>query len=116
MALIFVMSSLRFPGVALPRNSDKGIHFVEYAILALLLLFALRRSSTWSPRALALVAWIVAAAYGATDELHQAFVPGRYCSGYDWLADATGAGLAVFMGAKLSKGRSRGTDHPAVSR
>jgi len=38
---------------------------------------------------------IITAAYGAIDELHQYFVPGRFSSAWDWLADTLGA----FLGA-----------------
>ena len=46
----------------------------------------------WRGAAWALLA---ASAYGATDEFHQLFVPGRSCDVFDWLADTTGAALAV---------------------
>ncbi|MBK8099669.1 MAG: VanZ family protein [Planctomycetes bacterium] len=39
----------------------------------------------------------VAATYGAIDELHQSFVPGRVCSVGDWLTDVCGACLAVVV-------------------
>ena len=32
---------------------------------------------------------------GATDELHQSFLPGRVAGLDDWLADAVGASLAL---------------------
>ena len=51
----------------------------------------------WNTRpvlSLLLVAFI-GAAYGAVDELHQYFVPGRESDVWDWLADALGA----FLGA-----------------
>jgi len=45
-------------------------------------------------------------AYGALDELHQYFVPGRACMWQDWLIDTTGAALgitaAVLVAARLS--------------
>lgn len=117
MALIFGLSSFRLEGVRLPRSSDKGIHFVEYAVLALLVLFALRRSApSWSVRLAAVVAWAVASVYGATDELHQAFVPGRHSSLYDWMADALGAAVALLLVTRFGKEGHRGPDHPVVSR
>lgn len=33
--------------------------------------------------------------YGATDEIHQAFVPNRQSDIFDWIADATGALMAL---------------------
>jgi VanZ family protein len=38
---------------------------------------------------------LAASAYGAIDEFHQSFVPGRDCNVWDWLADTLGA----FLGA-----------------
>ncbi|MEX2043905.1 MAG: VanZ family protein, partial [Opitutus sp.] len=42
-------------------------------------------------------AFVVAAVFGATDEWHQSFVPGRTSEWADWIADALGAALAVMM-------------------
>jgi VanZ family protein len=43
----------------------------------------------------------IASAYGGIDEIHQYFVPGRDCNGWDWIADALGAvigaGLALLV-------------------
>jgi VanZ family protein len=38
-----------------------------------------------------LAAWMIGTAYGATDEWHQSFVPGRQADAADVLADALGA-------------------------
>jgi VanZ family protein len=43
----------------------------------------------------ALLAMLITAGYGASDELHQWFVPGRTADVFDWLADATGGTIAV---------------------
>jgi VanZ family protein len=40
-----------------------------------------------------LVSLLIASLYGVSDEVHQAFVPGRDSSPFDWLADTIGAGL-----------------------
>jgi VanZ family protein len=44
--------------------------------------------------------------YGASDEFHQYFVPGRDCEFFDWVGDTTGAIFAVlaikyFLSKKL---------------
>jgi VanZ family protein len=72
---------------------DKGIHFVEYLILGLLLGggFALRPLKTRRHSAL----WIgvglsIVAVAGSLDEIHQMFVPGRQCSLADVFADVVG--------------------------
>ena len=43
------------------------------------------------------VAWAVTVIYGATDEWHQSFVPGRTPDINDLLADAVGAFAAVML-------------------
>jgi VanZ family protein len=78
-------------------NQDKIEHFVAYGVLAFLLTLALyfqRRSRLISSRAF-LFTFIFILAYGAIDELHQLFVPGRYCDLYDWLADSIGGLIGI---------------------
>jgi len=77
----------------------KAGHFTEYAILALLTLRAVGpppapRQAAQALR-MATVAFLVASAYAATDELHQVFVPGRTASLGDVLIDMSGASAAV---------------------
>ncbi len=75
-------------------------HFTEYAILALLVLRALRLSKPErSFLQTAFIALLVAAAYAATDEFHQSFVPSRGASVYDVLIDASGAFTALALAA-----------------
>lgn len=70
-------------------------HATEYAILATLLYRALRRGHQLAPRQAAILAALIAAGYGVTDEFHQSFVPGRVCMVSDMAFDATGGVLAV---------------------
>jgi len=62
-------------------------HIIEYAILSLLLYRALKITSK-SPQILAVLITIL---YAITDEMHQAFVPGRISSVFDLAIDAFGA-------------------------
>ncbi len=98
MALIFAASSIPDLG-PLPGPSDKSWHSVGYALLAGLLLraFAGGRLAgvTWG-RAIAAI--LLSTIYGATDEFHQTFVPGRSGDRFDLLADAVGASLAAAAG------------------
>jgi len=97
--LIFALSSQsqppQPPGVGGIPLVDKLQHTAEYGVLALLILFALRRfhrQPGWAAAALdPFLAAAIATAYGATDELHQAFVPLRSADVGDWLFDAAGA-------------------------
>jgi len=119
MALIFTISSFSLRRTPLPKLSDKPIHFVEYAVLALLVTFALRRTRRlWTAGRVAFVAWAFATVYGATDELHQLFVPYRSASVYDWVADALGAAaMAAILAFAWRKHEERpGADDPALPR
>jgi len=88
MAAIFALSSLPGSEVGIPPPWDKLAHFSEYALLG----FLLGRGTGNAPLAFAL-----AALYGVSDEVHQAFVPGREASALDWLADAAGALIGAFL-------------------
>lgn len=104
MVAIFVASSI--PDLTtLPGGvSDHTGHFVAYALLGAAALwgFAGARWGTVTLRS-AVFAWMIAAAYGVTDELHQHFVHGRTPAVDDWLADIAGAGLAIVVVAILAR-------------
>jgi len=72
----------------------KLVHFTEYALLAFLWWRALR--TRMSARTATLVAFAIASAYSATDELHQTFVSGRHGTPVDWLIDSAGAATAMW--------------------
>ena len=74
-------------------NSDKLAHIAEYMVLGLMLTRAVRASGP-APLPAALIAVSLGILVGTTDELTQAHVPGRSCSGFDLLADAIGLALA----------------------
>jgi VanZ family protein len=48
---------------------------------------------------------VIASLYGASDELHQSFIPGRSPEIGDWVADTLGALIAVLLVAWLVKNR-----------
>jgi len=95
MVAIFAVSALPQPPA--PEDvSDKTLHFLAYAGLGALLLRA-TANATWrgvSWRSAAW-AWLIAAAYGASDEFHQYFVVDRTSSVGDWVADLAGAAASV---------------------
>ena len=98
MAVIFVSSSI--PDLRqLPAGvSDHTGHVVGYAILGALVVRA-TSDATWrrlTARA-AGAAWLLCAGYGVTDEFHQQFVHGRTPAFDDWVADATGAAVAIAL-------------------
>ena len=91
MAAIFYVSSLPEVPVAI-GSADKTVHGLAYLGLAVLTCRALSGGCgrRVSPRA-AVMAILITAGYGATDEFHQTFVPGRSAEWNDLAADAIGA-------------------------
>ena len=93
-------------GMMLVHNS---MHGIAYAALGGSLLLALTEGSMRPGRGtIAAAAWsiVIATVYGALDELHQSYVPGRVCSLADLLADGCGAAAAVaFLRARLYEDR-----------
>jgi len=93
---IFVESSISHVPTLPSGFTDKDGHALLYAGLAVLVLRA-ASGSRWDGvtfrAAGAAVAF--AAVYGITDEFHQWFVPGRTADVNDWMADCTGAAIAV---------------------
>ena len=90
-ALIFSASSR--PSVAGPRilHFDKVVHFCVYGLLGTLACrTAPGRGGPWW-------ALVAVSAYGATDGWHQSFGPGRETELGDWVADTTGAAVAVLL-------------------
>ncbi len=74
---------------------DKALHFTEYATLGALLALAFgvwdQPTNGWRVA----LAILCGALYGASDELHQSFVPGRDAEVGDAVADALGTSLGV---------------------
>jgi len=71
----------------------KSGHLLGFAVLGGLSHAAV---SAWPrPRLAAVWAWALATLYAATDEWHQALVPGRTGSVWDVLLDAAGAALGM---------------------
>src|SRR5688572_22030112 len=88
--LIFLASSRSYvvsPGIT--RVDDKLGHFAVYGLLGTLVCRIGRgwRAALWS--------LIVVSVFGASDEWHQSFVPGRVADAQDWMADTVGAAIAV---------------------
>lgn len=85
MIVIFVLSS-QPGGPTEPPLPDYVLHFTAYGILG-----ALTYRAAGGSRRACLVASATGAVYGVSDELHQAFVPGRDPSVTDWIADLAGS-------------------------
>lgn len=96
-AFIFWLSAQpRLPAPMLFPAQDKLAHLAAYALLALLSWRCFAHSVRLRLR-LGLFAFAFASIYGVTDELHQAFVPGRNAGVWDWVADSIGAAACVWL-------------------
>lgn len=111
--LVYALAIFLVSGSPAPRSlpgglSDKQGHLAAYAGLSLVTLRALA-GGAWTGVTLARAggAALLATAYGASDEAHQAFVAGRTADPVDLGADALGAVLA--SAAAWGVGRRAGT-------
>jgi uncharacterized membrane protein/VanZ family protein len=99
------LNFLLFPFYIFYKQPDKLSHLILYAGFGFLLYYTLKSSlnSILYKHAL-LFAIIIGTVYGASDELHQSFVPGRTASIWDLAADCTGVLMAqavIFIKDKL---------------
>lgn len=101
-SLIFWASSRPaslIPLIPVP-HADKGIHFIEFAVLCYLICWA-QQATERRFKAIIWLAVLMTSAYGAFDEYHQRFTPERTPEVADWLADTLGAVAAGFLWFRL---------------
>jgi VanZ family protein len=99
-AMLFVSSIPKFEvATQLFPSCDKVLHFIEYSILGTTLRY-------WSGRSgrLLVGGGIV---FGAVDELHQIWVPGRVASPWDLLADACGVTVGFVISRRFIRKESK---------
>lgn len=105
LALQVTLTSL--PGkaipVGLPHPLDWMGHMTLYGGIGFLVarVAALRK---WPTRWL-VWAGILLSVWGALDELHQLFIPGRDAEVGDWVADTLGGALGLYVGMRLMNSR-----------
>ncbi|MBI4767897.1 MAG: VanZ family protein [Deltaproteobacteria bacterium] len=83
---------------------DKIYHFLEYAIFGVLLARILKEYGI-PPSLPGKMIWVlmISFLYGTSDEFHQWFVPGRFATFGDLLADGLGGGLGGFLFFKFKR-------------
>jgi VanZ family protein len=97
--LLFIATSLpveRLPSIGF---TDKINHFIAYFILAILVNLTLiyQRKSRLLFNKAPIATIVICLFYGALDEVHQMFVPGRFAETLDWVADVIGTVAAVLL-------------------
>ena len=98
MGLIFYQSSGPIESATLQAIPDIVLHGAGYTVLYLLAFWAVHqglavvigRGGYWLPA-------LITVLFGASDEFHQSFVPGRVASLHDLAADAAGAILGSLL-------------------
>jgi len=100
-AVILTLTSIPNPNVPAPKGSDLVVHFGVYGVLGWLLARAARVRGAGHRVALALLV----TALGAADERHQQFIPGRFASVDDWVADSAGGTLGLIACVTARKRR-----------
>ena len=90
--IFFLSSRSQFPEPPGILAWDKLQHCLAYGVGGYLIARAtgLRGRGT-------LLAIVLGSLYGASDELHQWFVPGRSSEALDWVADTLGVAIGAFI-------------------
>jgi VanZ family protein len=111
MGIIFFLSSRPGDSIHLPdiADLDKILHSLVYGVLALAALFAVpEHKYQTNPFRTSLLVVLFCLLYGISDEFHQSFVPGRFPSFFDLVADTVGAAVVVFVWFRMKKKRISG--------
>jgi VanZ family protein len=76
---------------------DKGAHFLEFTVLAVLLFFGYFKSIGADLKIKAFFTFITATLLAIADEIHHYFVPGRESDILDVIADVGGIIFGLFL-------------------
>ncbi len=102
---LFIFMLSNEPSLPSTPGGDLVAHFAAYTLMGGLFFRAIALSSSWSRWKVFLSAAVAGALYGLSDEFHQSFIPGRFATVEDAVADALGSvfgaacGLLVYQRA-----------------
>ncbi|HVU23717.1 MAG TPA: VanZ family protein [Opitutus sp.] len=95
--IVWCSSRVVWEPSVVPSN-DKLVHALVFGLLATLMA---RIAAVQRTRGLGIyTAVLIVSAFGASDEIHQYFTPGRDSEVLDWVADTAGAALATVLYAR----------------
>ena len=118
MGVIFAGSSIgslpRIGGKATDGVAHRVAHVIEFAVLGALTLRAVGQGRRTTKREL-IMTLIIIALYGASDEFHQRFTPGRSSEGIAVVFDVAG-GLAGAWVYRWWRQRHRATSRSGIER
>jgi len=106
MGIIFFLSNQPGDSLDLPDvpDLDKGLHCIVYGVLALSALFAVPEYKyNANPYRISLLVVLFCLLYGISDEFHQSFIPGRFPSVLDLVADTIGAVVVVWIWYRMKR-------------
>ena len=110
MGVIFAGSSIgslpRIGGRATDSVAHRVAHVIEFAALGALTLRAVSKDKRITKREM-IITLIVVALYGASDEFHQRFTPGRSSEGLSVLFDVAGGIAGAWVWRQVSTNRQR---------
>ncbi len=101
--LVVLLTGTSMPGRDIPSHPgflDNVAHFSLYGMLAFLVSRAAHRGG-WRGARLWLILPLISA-FGALDELHQLFIPGRDAEVGDWMFDTAGAALGILAFTRIA--------------
>lgn len=100
MGVIFIGSSIgdvpRVGGKVTDGIVHRAVHIAEFAVLGALLLRAISQNEPMTKREV-FITLVVVAVYGASDEFHQRFTPGRSSEAISVLFDVAGGASGAWL-------------------
>lgn len=105
--IFFLSSRSSFPVESPFSGFDKLAHVGIFGLFGTILAWSLadRRDGLGTMRMA--LAFLIGAAGGALDEVHQIFVPGRSAEVWDAVADAAGVAAGLFLFNRIGRARRR---------
>ena len=94
--------------------NDKILHLMAYSGLGFLVAYGLQ--GNFKAPTMIFVAGLLSTLYGVGDEIHQYFVPGRFYSYGDMIADAIGSFLGAIAFLILLQGLRKFNGRHAISK
>ncbi len=117
-ALIFYLSSRPSLPKFLPNFylSDKLFHGIEYAVFGALVFHAFQDSPKppETGKKVIILSILLVILYAISDESHQAYVPNRDASFYDFIADVVGGCVGIYTMLIMKKKWGRENTSPEI--
>ena len=98
---VLILSVSSIPGISIPRfvllSWDKLFHIIEYSILGFL---SVRSFNSKSIKNMINIS-IICLCFAVFDEIWQSFVPGRFSSALDVIADGIGIIIGIIFASRF---------------